>query len=94
MTDPRARDRRLLVGAVVCVAVLLPAAVLCAVALVQGAILIDELPPPEFGIASSPEHEALGRQALACGAVAVLALVGAVACAVLRQAGPAAPTRR
>jgi hypothetical protein len=94
MTPPRTRDRRLLAGAVVCFLILVPAALLCAVALVQGTILVDELPPPDLGTATSPEYEALGRQALACGALAVLALAGGVACAVLRQTGPAAPVPR
>ncbi|RIJ34191.1 hypothetical protein DZF93_09005, partial [Clavibacter michiganensis subsp. insidiosus] len=88
MTTPRTRARLLLAGAVVCVLVLVPAAALAAVALVQGAILVDELPPPDFGIATSPEYEALGRQALVCGAVAVLALAGLVVGVVLRQTGP------
>jgi hypothetical protein len=93
MTTPRTRARLLLAGAVVCVLILVPAAALAAVALVQGAILVDELPAPDFGAATSPEHAALGRQALVCGAVAVLALAGAVACAVLRQTGPRAARR-
>ncbi|MBM7413003.1 hypothetical protein JOE38_002826 [Clavibacter michiganensis] len=93
MTTARTRARLLLAGAVICFTLLVPAAVLAAVALVQGAILIDELPPPAFGTATSPVHEALGRQALVCGVVAVLALAGGVACAVLRQTGPRAVRR-
>ncbi|OUE22563.1 hypothetical protein BFL34_00088 [Clavibacter michiganensis] len=93
MTTARTRARLLLVGAVVCALVLVPAAALAAVALVQGTILVDQLPPPDSGIATSPEYEALGRQALVRGAVAVLALAGLVACAVLRQTGPTAARR-
>lgn len=87
MTRPRTRARLLLAGAVICVLILVPAAVLAAVALFHGAILIDELPPADYGIATSPEYEALGRQALLCGAVAVLALAGGIACVVLHQTG-------
>ncbi|MDO4018933.1 hypothetical protein QKG38_10235 [Clavibacter michiganensis] len=89
----RSRDRLLVAGAVLCFAILASAALLAAVALAQSAILIDELPPPDFGTATSPEHEALGRRALLAGAVAALALTGGILCVVRRYA-VAAATRR
>ncbi|MBF4617557.1 hypothetical protein ITJ44_05660 [Clavibacter sp. VKM Ac-2873] len=86
----RSRDRLLVAGAVLCVAILVSAALLAAVALVQSAVLVDELPSPDFGTATSPEYEALGRRALLAGAVAALALTGGILCLVRRYAVPAA----
>ncbi|MBF4623344.1 hypothetical protein [Clavibacter sp. VKM Ac-2872] len=86
----RSRDRLLVAGAVLCFAVLVSAALLAAVTLAQSTILIDELPPADYGIATSPEYEALGRQALLCGAVAALALTGGILCVVRRYGVPAA----
>ncbi|WP_435093283.1 hypothetical protein [Clavibacter michiganensis] len=86
----RSRDRLLVAGAVLCFAVLVSAALLAAVALAQSAILVDELPPPDLGAATSPEHEALGRRALLAGAVAALALTGGILCVVRRYGVPAA----
>ncbi|RII95313.1 hypothetical protein, partial [Clavibacter michiganensis] len=86
----RSRDRLLVAGAVLCFAILAAAALLGAVALGQSAILVDELPSPDLGTATSPEHEALGRRALLAGAVAALALTGGILCVVRRYAVPTA----
>jgi hypothetical protein len=94
--DPRpsprtARDRLLLAAAVLCLLVVVPAAVLAIVALMQGTILVDELPQGGSGQPTSPEYEDLGRRALVAGAVAALALATGILCLVRRYAGPAGP---
>ena len=86
----RLRDRLLVAGAVLCLVAFAVAAPTALVALLQGAVLVDELPPPDLGTATSPEQAALVRRAVVAGAVAALALAGGIVCVVRRYTAPAA----